>query len=154
MITVLKSLNPWVWLRSMQSVGQWQLDEHCIFSKEKKCLLGSDYVCWHGTCCQQYKNKHGEFDCEIRMIVHQSQAGCIIGRAGFKVKELREVSVCLVLMSTVRKFVCERVCVYVYVCMSLWVCVSDCVCVLQILKSVSFELWEYVSKGPEYCFFR
>ncbi|XP_025077231.1 heterogeneous nuclear ribonucleoprotein K-like isoform X5 [Pomacea canaliculata] len=38
----------------------------------------------------QYKNKHGEYDCEIRMIVHQSQAGCIIGRAGFKVKELRE----------------------------------------------------------------
>jgi len=38
----------------------------------------------------QYKNKHGEFDCETRMIVHQSQAGCIIGRAGFKVKELRE----------------------------------------------------------------
>lgn len=39
---------------------------------------------------EDYKNKHGEFDCEIRMIVHQSQAGCIIGRAGFKVKELRE----------------------------------------------------------------
>jgi len=38
----------------------------------------------------QYKNKHGEFDTELRMIVHQSQAGCIIGRAGFKVKELRE----------------------------------------------------------------
>jgi predicted RNA-binding protein YlqC (UPF0109 family) len=42
----------------------------------------------------QYKNKHGEFDCELRMIVHQSQAGCIIGRAGFKVKELREVCIC------------------------------------------------------------
>lgn len=26
------------------------------------------------------------------MIVHQSQAGCIIGRQGFKIKELREVS--------------------------------------------------------------
>lgn len=25
------------------------------------------------------------------MLVHQSQAGCIIGRAGFKIKELREV---------------------------------------------------------------
>lgn len=39
---------------------------------------------------EDYKNKHGEYDCEIRMIVHQSQAGCIIGRAGFKIKELRE----------------------------------------------------------------
>lgn len=39
---------------------------------------------------EDYKNKHGEYDCELRMIVHQSQAGCIIGRAGFKVKELRE----------------------------------------------------------------
>ncbi|GAB6018779.1 hypothetical protein CHUAL_000444 [Chamberlinius hualienensis] len=35
---------------------------------------------------------HGsrEFECEIRVLVHQSHAGCIIGRAGFKIKELRE----------------------------------------------------------------
>lgn len=26
------------------------------------------------------------------MLVHQSQAGCIIGKAGSKIKELREVS--------------------------------------------------------------
>lgn len=26
------------------------------------------------------------------MLVHQSQAGCIIGKGGLKVKELREVS--------------------------------------------------------------
>jgi len=31
-----------------------------------------------------------DFDCELRLLVHQSQAGCIIGRAGFKIKELRE----------------------------------------------------------------
>lgn len=30
-------------------------------------------------------------DFKIRLIVHQSQAGCVIGKAGFKVKELREV---------------------------------------------------------------
>lgn len=40
----------------------------------------------------QYKNyKNNDFDCEMRLLVHQSQAGCIIGRAGFKIKELREV---------------------------------------------------------------
>jgi len=35
---------------------------------------------------------HGnrEFECEVRVLVHQSHAGCIIGRAGFKIKELRE----------------------------------------------------------------
>ena len=41
----------------------------------------------------QYQHfKDLDFDCELRMLVHQSQAGCIIGRAGFKIKELREVS--------------------------------------------------------------
>ena len=35
-----------------------------------------------------------DFDCDLRMLVHQSQAGCIIGRAGFKIKELREVGNC------------------------------------------------------------
>ncbi|XP_067665207.1 heterogeneous nuclear ribonucleoprotein K-like isoform X1 [Haliotis asinina] len=40
---------------------------------------------------EEYKNHDGmDFDCEMRMLVHQSQAGCIIGRAGFKIKELRE----------------------------------------------------------------
>ena len=40
---------------------------------------------------EDYKNyKDDDFDCELRMLVHQSQAGCIIGRAGFKIKELRE----------------------------------------------------------------
>jgi hypothetical protein len=29
---------------------------------------------------------------DLRMLVHQSQAGCIIGKSGFKIKELREVS--------------------------------------------------------------
>jgi len=36
--------------------------------------------------------KDSDFHCEIRILVHQSQAGCVIGRAGFKIKELREVS--------------------------------------------------------------
>ena len=42
-----------------------------------------------------YQNKNTrkeDIECEIRVLVHQSQAGCIIGRAGFKIKELREVS--------------------------------------------------------------
>ena len=42
---------------------------------------------------QQYKDL--DFDADIRMLVHQSQAGCIIGRAGFKIKELREVNCAL-----------------------------------------------------------
>ncbi|KAJ9599638.1 hypothetical protein L9F63_026513, partial [Diploptera punctata] len=29
-------------------------------------------------------------DVDLRMLVHQSQAGCIIGKSGFKIKELRE----------------------------------------------------------------
>jgi len=32
------------------------------------------------------------FDCEVRILVHQSQVGSIIGRAGGKIKELREVT--------------------------------------------------------------
>ena len=38
---------------------------------------------------QKYKDTM-DFDCELRMLIHQSQAGCVIGRAGFKIKELRE----------------------------------------------------------------
>jgi len=34
----------------------------------------------------------GSSDYKIRMLVHQSQAGCIIGKGGYKIKELREVS--------------------------------------------------------------
>lgn len=30
-------------------------------------------------------------DVDLRVLVHQSQAGCIIGKGGGKVKELREV---------------------------------------------------------------
>ena len=39
----------------------------------------------------QYQgHKDLDFDSEIKMLVHQSQAGAIIGRAGYKIKELRE----------------------------------------------------------------
>eukprot|EP00061_Rhincodon_typus_P017118 g45676.t1 len=39
---------------------------------------------------QHYKGK--DFDCELRMLVHQSQAGSIIGVKGVKIKELREAA--------------------------------------------------------------
>jgi len=38
----------------------------------------------------------GSTDYKLRLLVHQSQAGCIIGKAGFKIKELREVILLLV----------------------------------------------------------
>lgn len=31
-----------------------------------------------------------EFDCELRMLLHQSHAGCLIGKGGSRIKELRE----------------------------------------------------------------
>lgn len=33
-----------------------------------------------------------DFDCELRLLIHQSLAGSIIGVKGAKIKELREVS--------------------------------------------------------------
>ena len=43
--------------------------------------------------CLQYKQESGDdFPIEVSMLVHQSQAGAVIGRAGFKIKEFREVS--------------------------------------------------------------
>ncbi|KAK2141731.1 hypothetical protein LSH36_1051g00016 [Paralvinella palmiformis] len=42
----------------------------------------------HHNKYQKYKDM--DFESELRMLIHQSQAGCIIGRAGFKIKELRE----------------------------------------------------------------
>lgn len=41
----------------------------------------------------QNGTKHGSDEIDIRMLVHQSQAGCVIGKGGLKIKELREVSV-------------------------------------------------------------
>lgn len=38
-------------------------------------------------------SRGGGDDVDLRLLVHQSQAGCIIGKSGFKIKELREVSV-------------------------------------------------------------
>ncbi|XP_018365433.1 PREDICTED: uncharacterized protein LOC108762770 [Trachymyrmex cornetzi] len=35
-------------------------------------------------------SRHGSDEIDVRMLVHQSQAGCIIGKAGLKIKELRE----------------------------------------------------------------
>lgn len=34
-----------------------------------------------------------DFDCELRLLIHQSLAGSIIGVKGAKIKELREVIV-------------------------------------------------------------
>ncbi|MPC38408.1 Heterogeneous nuclear ribonucleoprotein K [Portunus trituberculatus] len=41
-------------------------------------------------CLDEALQKGNESD--ARILVHQSQAGCIIGKAGSKIKELREVS--------------------------------------------------------------
>lgn len=40
----------------------------------------------------QNGSRHGSDEIDVRMLVHQSQAGCIIGKGGLKIKELREVS--------------------------------------------------------------
>uniref|UniRef100_A0A3B3DEN0 Heterogeneous nuclear ribonucleoprotein K n=1 Tax=Oryzias melastigma TaxID=30732 RepID=A0A3B3DEN0_ORYME len=42
-------------------------------------------------CCLQYQHYSGiDFDCELRLLIHQSLAGGIIGVKGAKIKELRE----------------------------------------------------------------
>ncbi|XP_033220809.1 heterogeneous nuclear ribonucleoprotein K isoform X2 [Belonocnema kinseyi] len=35
-------------------------------------------------------SRHGNDEIDVRMLVHQSQAGCVIGKGGLKIKELRE----------------------------------------------------------------
>lgn len=45
------------------------------------------------SCVWQYQHYNGiDFDCELRLLIHQSLAGGIIGVKGAKIKELREVS--------------------------------------------------------------
>lgn len=42
-------------------------------------------------CFEDYQEYEDlEFECEIRLLIHQSQAGCIIGHQGARIKELRE----------------------------------------------------------------
>lgn len=44
------------------------------------------------SCTSQYQQYNGmDFDCELRLLIHQSLAGSIIGVKGAKIKELREV---------------------------------------------------------------
>ncbi|GIY62288.1 heterogeneous nuclear ribonucleoprotein K [Caerostris extrusa] len=38
-------------------------------------------------------HRNMEFDCELRMLLHQSHAGCLIGKGGSRIKELREIKI-------------------------------------------------------------
>lgn len=42
--------------------------------------------------CQYQQYSGMDFDCELRLLIHQSLAGSIIGVKGAKIKELRDVS--------------------------------------------------------------
>ncbi|KYQ53389.1 Heterogeneous nuclear ribonucleoprotein K [Trachymyrmex zeteki] len=50
----------------------------------------------------QNGSRHGSDEIDVRMLVHQSQAGCIIGKGGLKIKELREVK------DDITRFLCFR----------------------------------------------
>lgn len=63
--------------------NEYKTDSHCVMF-----VL---VLMYSKICFIQSRNKRNDSESELRMIVHQSQAGCIIGRQGFKVKELREV---------------------------------------------------------------
>jgi len=53
------------------------------------------------------KRANDDDESEIRFLIHQSQAGAIIGRGGNKVKEMREVcGVCLINVYNVYKTCC------------------------------------------------
>uniref|UniRef100_A0A671V370 Heterogeneous nuclear ribonucleoprotein K n=1 Tax=Sparus aurata TaxID=8175 RepID=A0A671V370_SPAAU len=46
---------------------------------------------------EEYQQYNGmDFDCELRLLIHQSLAGSIIGVKGAKIKELRENSFCII----------------------------------------------------------
>jgi hypothetical protein len=41
--------------------------------------------------CVLFSQSNGE-EYELRMLIHQSLAGCVIGKSGGKIKELKDVS--------------------------------------------------------------
>ncbi|KAF6032465.1 HNRNPK [Bugula neritina] len=45
-------------------------------------------------CFEDYQqfNPDDDFECDLHLLVHQSQAGCVIGRGGGKIKELRDMT--------------------------------------------------------------
>lgn len=43
-------------------------------------------------CSQNGARANGD-ELDLRMMIHQSQAGCVIGKGGYKIKELREVRI-------------------------------------------------------------
>lgn len=47
----------------------------------------------------------GENECELRILVHQSLAGCVIGRGGTKIKELKDVSAAFLLLQNFKALI-------------------------------------------------
>lgn len=67
-------------------------------------------MCWFCIVLQcfepvwQYQHYSGtDFDCELRLLIHQSLAGGIIGVKGAKIKELREVSTVLRIAHSIKQ---------------------------------------------------
>lgn len=48
--------------------------------------------CFNLVIIKQGGVKSTNEDLDVRLLIHQSRAGCVIGKAGAKIKELREVS--------------------------------------------------------------
>lgn len=73
---------------------------HVMWSLRESFPFLSINVCFvlHYDFCNdslQYQHYNGvDFDCELRLLIHQSLAGSIIGVKGAKIKELREVRSC------------------------------------------------------------
>lgn len=49
-------------------------------------------IIYHTKFYQQNKLGNNE-ELDVRLLIHQSRAGCVIGKAGAKIKELREVRI-------------------------------------------------------------
>lgn len=64
-----------------------------VFVGEKKIFSPMTNILFFPCMCLlQYQHYKGsDFDCELRLLIHQSLAGGIIGVKGAKIKELREV---------------------------------------------------------------
>lgn len=118
-------------------------------------FLYKNYKCYYYIISFHLQGNVDEY--ELRILIHQSLAGCVIGKAGAKIKELKDVStiffvpfmlICLVNLKTVEQK--ERGGIITIYLTSYCLCMSVCVprvnywCTKWLLLSTFFMSWQHI----------
>uniref|UniRef100_A0A5K4EUE0 Putative heterogeneous nuclear ribonucleoprotein k n=1 Tax=Schistosoma mansoni TaxID=6183 RepID=A0A5K4EUE0_SCHMA len=66
--------------------------KYCLLARARLALVEGQYRLTRSLISKIFIQSNRDDGVDLRLLVNQSQAGCVIGRAGYKIKELREQS--------------------------------------------------------------